>query len=97
MELFLRVSSNLTLLSASAGSAATAAAKQVSAWSVGEGKVRVMVSADNIVSFDGGPLVELRFRRSGGPATVTLSKDKPIFSPAPADAAVILGEPLQIR
>jgi hypothetical protein len=50
-----------------------------------------------MLGLDGGALVEYRFQKSGGGAArVALLREKPIFEPSPANAGVVLGEPLDI-
>jgi hypothetical protein len=96
MELYLRPSSNLTLVSASGGTAAMAAAKTLSTEPAAGGQVRTLLSSDNIVTLEAGAIAEYRFHRSApGVASIALLNEKPVFSPPPANAGLILGEPLQ--
>jgi hypothetical protein len=98
MELHLRLSDNLSLLSASRGAAAEAVGKDLVVKEK-EGNVlrALLFSAQNVKRLGEGELARFRLKRSDtGSAKVELLDKMPVFAPPEANEGLLLADPLEI-
>ena len=98
MELHLRLSENLSYVSATAGAAATTAQKELVVQPKEGGVLRTMIfSAQSLERLGEGALVRFRLSKtSAAPARVELLDKMPVFAPPEANEGLLLADPLEI-
>lgn len=98
VDIRIRHSKNLELVSNQKGSALIAAGKEMVVQSLSEEQVRVVAfSSGSLTPLGSGRIAELRFRREdAAKAQIEILTDKPIFAPAEVNQGLLVSDPLQI-
>ena len=98
MELHLRLTDNLKLVSATKGAAAEAVAKELVVQEKADHVLRtVLFSAQNLDLLGDGVLARYRLARTDAkPAKVELMNKMPVFAPPAANEGFLLPDPLEI-
>jgi hypothetical protein len=98
VELFVRLSKNLTYDDAEPGGAADRAGKDVVVQDKGDGLLRVLAySSASLSELDTGDLVSLTVHKTGElPASAEILTDNPMFAPQAASDGLLVAEPLSL-